>query len=166
MVAQVKKKAGGEDGFTLLEILLAMIILAVGGVSVISLFAAAVKLQYNSVMDQRKAMILGDVVAEAQFALDRYEPDAEGKKLLPAEIRDREAPYYSRDFTYGVKFLPAGSFPPSEGAIAEITLSYRGRPQEPVRRILQRTVFAKKDLKESVSFEADRRADANREENK
>jgi prepilin-type N-terminal cleavage/methylation domain-containing protein len=166
MVAQVKKKAGGEDGFTLLEILMAMIILAVGGVSVISLFAAAVKLQYDSVMDQRKAMILGDVVAEAQFALDRYKPDAEGKKLLPAEIKEKEAPYYSRDFTYGVEFKTAGSFPPGEGAIAVITLSYRGRPLEPISRILQRTVFAEKDLKESVSFEADRRADASREKDK
>ncbi|MCU0726493.1 MAG: prepilin-type N-terminal cleavage/methylation domain-containing protein [Planctomycetes bacterium] len=45
-----------ERGFTLLEILLAMIILAVGGVSIISLFAAAVSLQYDSAMNQRRAL--------------------------------------------------------------------------------------------------------------
>lgn len=160
MVTKVGSKAGKEDGFTLLEILMAMIILAVGGVSVISLFAAAVSLQYDSVMDQRKAMILGDIVSEAQFALDRHTPDPEGKKLLPPAVEEKEAPYYSRDFSYSVTFKSAGSFPPGEGAVAEITLYYRGRPLEPIQRILQRTVFTEKDLTESVSYERDRKADA------
>ena len=65
------KKPTGEEGFTLLEILMAMIILAIGGVGVLSLFAAAVGLQYESVIDQRKALILADVVADAQQVVEK-----------------------------------------------------------------------------------------------
>ena len=67
----------GERGFTLMEILLAMTILVLGGVSVISLFAAAVSLQYDSVVNERKAMILSDIVSEAQQVLNDHKPTKE-----------------------------------------------------------------------------------------
>jgi hypothetical protein len=48
-------------------------------------------------------------------------------------------------------------FPAGEGAVAEITLFYRGNALDPVRRILQRTVFSQQEIEKSVSYERERR---------
>jgi prepilin-type N-terminal cleavage/methylation domain-containing protein len=151
------KKPTGEEGFTLLEILMAMIILAIGGVGVLSLFAAAVGLQYDSVIDQRKALILADVVADAQQVVNAHAPVED--QLLPPDIQQTPTEQFARDFDYSVKFSGSGMFPAGEGAVAEITLYYRGNPLEPVRRILQRTVFSKPDIEKSVSYARDKKAD-------
>jgi prepilin-type N-terminal cleavage/methylation domain-containing protein len=161
MTALTMKSTGSEDGFTLLEILMAMIILAVGGVGVLSLFAAAVGLQYESVIDQRKAMILSDVVADAQQIINRHAPVKE--QMLPAEVEKQATTQYPRDFEYSMKFSGAGMFPPGEGAVAEITLYYRGATLDTVRRILQRTVFSKQEIEKSISYEADKKADQQKE---
>jgi len=147
-----------ERGFTLLEILLAMIILAVGGVSVISLFAAAVSLQYDSALNQRRTLIIADVVADAQQALDAYAPT--DKKPLPPDIEKRAAPQFPRDFEVAVNFSEVGICPPGEGAKAQIRLFYKGRELPAVERVLQRTVFTSQELEESVSYKADQKADA------
>ncbi len=151
------KKPTGEGGFTLLEILMAMIILAVGGVGVLSLFAAAVGLQYESVLDQRKALILSDVVADAQQVVNAHAP-VEGQ-MLPPDIEQTPTAQFSRDFEYSVTFSGSGMFPAGEGAVAEITLFYRGNALEPMRRILQRTVFSKSEIEKSVSYARDKLAD-------
>jgi prepilin-type N-terminal cleavage/methylation domain-containing protein len=147
-----------ERGFTLLEILLAMIILAVGGVSVISLFAAGVSLQYDSAINQRRALILADVVADAQQTLDAYAPT--DKKPLPPDIAKRAAPQFPRDFEVAVTFREVGICPPGEGAEARISLFYKGRELPAVRRVLQRTVFTEKELEGSLSYEEEKSADA------
>ena len=77
----IQAKRKGEEGFTLLEILMAMIVLAVGGVSVLSLFAAAVSLQYKSVVSDREAKLLPEIVASAQQHLNRHIPSAEEKVM-------------------------------------------------------------------------------------
>jgi len=144
-----------ERGFTLLEILLAMIILAVGGTSVISLFAAAVSLQYDSTLNQRKALILADVVAEAQQALDSYALTTE--KPLPPPVARKPAAQFPRDFDVAVSFQEAGAYPPSEGAVASISLFFKGRELPAVRRILQRTVFTARELESSLSYDMERK---------
>jgi prepilin-type N-terminal cleavage/methylation domain-containing protein len=158
MTARTTKPTGGEDGFTLLEILMAMIILAVGGVGVLSLFAAAVGLQYDSVIDQRKALILSDISSDAQQVMNAHAPVKE--QMLPPDIEKVPAEQYARDFEYSVKFSGAGMFPPGEGAVAEITLFYRGNPLEPVRRIFQRTVFSQQEIEKSISYQQDKQRDA------
>ncbi len=146
-----------ERGFTLLEILLAMIILVVGGTSVISLFAAAVSLQYDATLNQRKALILADLVAEAQMTYDAFPGTPE--KPLPPDIARRPAPQFPRDFDVAVSFKEAGAFPPAEGAVANIILFFKGRELPPVERILQRSVFTAKDLETSLSHALEKRLD-------
>jgi len=158
MTALMKKSTRGEDGFTLLEILMAMIILAVGGVGVLSLFAAAVGLQYDAVIDQRKALIMSDVAADAQQVMNAHTPVKD--QMLPPDIDRTATAQFARDFEYSVEFRGAGLFPPGEGAVAEITLFYRGNALEPVRRIFQRTVFSQSEIEKSVSYERDKKADA------
>lgn len=158
----MRTRAPGDGGFTLLEILIAMTILALGGVLVISLFAAAVAMQYDSVVDRQKADILNEVVVETQQVLNAYEPE-EGKPV-PPPIEKRPAPQYSRDFEYAVTFDQAPHAPSGEGAIARITLYYRGNPLEPIEQVLQRTVFTKAAREKLLSYERDKKADAAAEE--
>ena len=160
MTAMTTKPTGSEGGFTLLEILMAMIILAIGGVGVLSLFAAAVGLQYDSVIDQRKALLLADIVADAQQVVNAHAPVED--QMLPPDIEQTATAQYARDFEYSVTFSGAGMFPPGEGAVAEITLYYRGKPLDPVRRILQRTVFSRQEIEKSISYAQDQKADRER----
>lgn len=146
-----------ERGFTLLEILLALIVLAVAGVSVISLFAAAVSLQYESVVYERQSRILPDLVSEAQRELDAFTPTEEEK--MPPGIERKPVAQYPRDFEFEVGFVPAPGLGIGEGAIATISVYYRGRALDPVVRVLQRTTFTKAQLRESVSYKRDRQAD-------
>jgi len=149
---------GREGGFTLMEILLAMTILVIGGVSVISLFAAAVSLQYESVVNERKALIISDIVSEAQQVLNDHKPTKEAPN--PPNIERKESPLFPKDFEYQVDFSRSQYIPPGEGAVAVIRIYYRDRELESITRILQKTVFAAKEIEKSISLEADRAADA------
>ena len=116
-----------EGGFTLMEILIAMTILVLGGVSVISLFAAAVSLQYDSVVNERKALILSDIVSEAQQVLNAHKPTKEQQN--PPSIERKESATY-QEFEYEVSFTRSQYIPPGEGAIATIRIYYRDQPQK------------------------------------
>ena len=158
-----------ERGFTLLEILIAMIILAVGGVSILSLFAAAVKLQYSSVVDQRKAVVLAEVTAEAQDILNRHKPTEDHPVPPDPDLTSWAEENCPRDFTVSLTYSEPASFPSGEGAAANITLFYRDRPVHEARHILLRTVFSDKEIEESVSYkqeQAAREARKGRDEDK
>ena len=126
---------GRESGFTLMEILLAMTILVLGGVSVMSLFAAAVSLQYESVVSERKAMILPDIISEAQQVLNSHRPTAE--KPNPPTIERKESERYPNDFEYSVQFSKSRYIPPGEGAVAVIQLYYRDQELQSIDRIFE-----------------------------
>lgn len=148
----------GERGFTLMEILIAMTILVLGGVSIISLFAAAVSLQYDSIVNERQAMILPDIVSEAQQVLNAHRPTKE--QPVPPEIERKESALYPNDFQFEVTFSRSQYIPEGEGAIANIRVFFREQELPSITRILQRTVFSQKEIVESITLEQDRRADA------
>ena len=115
-------------------------------------------LQYESVIDQRKALILSDVAADAQQVMNSHSPVED--QMLPPDIKRVATAQFGRDFEYSVQFTGAGLFPPGEGAVAKITLFYRGNALEPVRLFFQRTVFSKEEIEKSVSYARDKQADA------
>ena len=157
----MNRAAKSEQGFTLLEILLAMIVLSVGGIGILSLFAAAVTSQYNSVVNERKADILTAMVNEAQEELNRHNPTAD--EPVPKNRAREKSPVHGRDFEIALRWTAATQFPAGEGAVAEIDIFYRGQPVDTVRRILQRRVFSRHELEESVSYKQDQAADAARQ---
>ncbi len=162
MMETIRSKREGEEGFTLLEILMAMIVLAVGGVSVLSLFAAAVSLQYKSVVSDREAKILPEVVAEAQQMLNLHIPTSQQK--VPESVARRRIG--ETGFDVEISFTEVSGegtlmpTPPGEGAVAAIQLYYRGKERPVVRQVLQKTVFSREEIKKNVSYEQDKARDA------
>jgi type II secretion system protein I len=79
-----------SQGFTLLEVMIAMLILSVGAASILSLFAAAASTHRRAVDRTRAALVAERVLGEARVL---YAPGKEPgeiveelKKRLPAEI--------------------------------------------------------------------------------
>lgn len=150
------RRQARQGGFTLLEILVAMTILAMGGVLVLSLFAAAVALQSDAEADRRRAEILNEVSAAAQDAFDAFQPTPEA--AVPPPVARREASTHSRDFEYAIVFAELPGAPKGEGAVARIDLWFQGRRLDEVERVLKRTVFTKTALEELRSYAMDREA--------
>ena len=73
-----RRRRCGERGFTLLEIMIALAILAVGVVCVLSTFAAAIALHLRRESDVRTARVLEEARVEAQEAWDAYKPPKSG----------------------------------------------------------------------------------------
>lgn len=151
------------SGFTLLEIMVALAILAVGAVCVLSTFAAALMLHSERVEKGRVRLALDEARAEVQAAWDGFRPTK--AKPLPDPIKDA---VYSRDpaVTWSAAFEPVEGAPvgldgSTRGAVAVVTLVRDGRKDRPreVRVPLSRTGFTKEDLRESVTYEAERRSD-------
>jgi len=85
-------------GFTLLEVLIAMSILAVGATSVLGIFVAALKFHTDRVEDNRITGLLNHAKTHAEIAFNNHVPDPDkpdGSGLLPptieADFTDQEA---------------------------------------------------------------------------
>ncbi len=75
----MKRKKAQSSGFTLLEILIALMILMIGLTSVILVFAQGIALQTRSKRQMNTARLAQSVMAEIQFLADEYNrlPDQE-----------------------------------------------------------------------------------------
>jgi prepilin-type N-terminal cleavage/methylation domain-containing protein len=109
-------------GFTLLEVLIAMSILAVGATSVLAIFVAAVRFHTDRVEESRIVDLYNHAVTHAQVAFDAFDPSAvqAGQPKLPgkitADLRDtalalehpdplvREAAPKFKGFQYAITF--------------------------------------------------------------
>jgi len=75
-------------GFTLIEVLIAMSILAVGATSILSIFVWALAFHTKRVEDNRLAGIFNHAKAHAQAAFNAFDPGTvpKGKPLVPPQI--------------------------------------------------------------------------------
>ena len=160
-----RRSGPGEGGFTLLEVLVALTILAVGGVSIIALFAAAVQLQYKSAIEDQVGLLLPEIEAEAQDIVDRFDYSAD--QTGPEDIEWKDARDRS-GYRYQVRFVPASEdlALPGEGWWIDVDVE----PPGPGRAIefprmwfLKRQVFSAEDLERSVTWEAEREGGEDRD---
>lgn len=92
-----------ERGFTLLEVLVAMSILAVGATSILSVFIYAVKMHSDRVENNRIVELLNLAIRHAQTRFEAYDPGSAepGRPAVPANINadltDRGAAMQSGD---------------------------------------------------------------------
>ncbi len=155
-------------GFTLLEIMIALAIFAVGSICVLSAFAAAIALHMKREADVRGARVLEEARLEAQQAWDAWRPQP--NRPLPP-VLDHLA--YSRDtsLTYSITFQPVEGQPrvldgTPAGVAAEVRVFREGvdpRSARTMRLFLTRSGFRPEDMKESVTYEMEKEADKMKE---
>jgi prepilin-type N-terminal cleavage/methylation domain-containing protein len=149
----------GQRGFTLLEIMISLAVLAVGAMCVLSTFAAAIALHMRRENAARQRMVVEEAVVEAQSMFDAYVPGGKGKELPPA-IPGRA---YSRDdqVEWSVTFLQADGVDPRVAVRAKITIreeDSRGQMREREEwAFLDRAGFPLSELKKSIGFEQEKK---------
>ena len=155
-------------GFTLLEIMIALAILAVGSICVLSTFAAAIALHMKREADVRGARVLEEARAEAQEAWDAWRPQP--NKPLPPLMDNL---FYSRDshISYTIAFQPVSGQPKgldgtASGVNALVTVSREGqdrRRDRTMKLFLTRSGFRPEDMKGSLTYEQEKEADRKKE---
>jgi hypothetical protein len=135
----------------------AMTILAVGTVSIVSLFAAAVQIQYQSSIEDEVALLLPHMEAIAQDHIDRfyYAPD----DPVPAAVPATDIPG-SPGFRYELKFQSTEVTLPGEGFWVKLRIFPPGDGPvwEPPRMwFLKRQVFSKEELETSITYDEEQR---------
>ncbi len=87
-----------SPGFTLVEILIALMVLAVGLTCIFALFAAATRSHKRAVDSTRAALLARKVFAEKRALL--YNPDP------PASAQDLSDPDFPDLYTYDIQLIP------------------------------------------------------------
>jgi prepilin-type N-terminal cleavage/methylation domain-containing protein len=156
----------GQRGFTLLEIMIALAVLAVGAMCVLSTFAAALALQMRREADVRAARVVAEAVDVAQSEWNRFTPAR--NTPFPEAIPETT---YSRDpsVTFTVSFQPAEGLPQVgagvQGGVWAVVTVVDGADSETgeggrvrqERVFLSKNGFAEKELTTSKSFEQEKK---------
>ena len=162
--ASVTTGVGGDPetrpdaGFTLLEIVVAMTILAIGGVSIVALFAAAVQLQYKASIEDNVSLLLEPMHQIAQDRVDEYNYDPENPAPEPIELTDVPS---QPGYRYEMTFQPADPrlALPGEGYWVKLLIHPPGggRPVGPPRLwFIKRQIYTREELMRSVTYEEER----------
>lgn len=88
-------------GFSLIEILIALAILAVGLVSVFALFGAATMTHHRGVDHTTVGLLALSALAEAKEALSGDSP--------PADVEGQKLPGFPDYYSYDIKYEPIGT---------------------------------------------------------
>lgn len=125
----------GRRGFTLIEVLLAMAILLVGGVSVLAVFTLAVSHGIQRDIEESLDLVRPEIRAMAQEAVDKAD-----RALPPNPVTN--APTSQRGYTVSIQFVRSPNQDEAWVAVAQI--AYQGQAFEQGRlppMFLYRTVY-------------------------
>lgn len=128
MSAAASPPPAARRGFTLLEVMIALSLLLVGGVSVLSVFALAVVHRVERDLEAKVDLLRPEVKTIAQEAVDK---SAAGKPpasvgSVPGPAGGGPAPLSEPGYGVVVTFSPSPNGDPAEVAHAQIY--FRGRP--------------------------------------
>jgi Tfp pilus assembly protein PilV len=111
--------AGGR-GFTLIEVLMALAMLVVGGVAILAVFALAASHLVESKVAERLAQVRFEAEAMAQEAVDGMKAG----QAAPSPVRDRATSVPG--YTVSIDFVPSPNQDPA--FVARIRILFRGKP--------------------------------------
>lgn len=152
-----------ERGFTLLEIMVALAVLAVGAVCVLGTFAAAIALHLQREDDLRAKSVIEEARREAQAVFESHRATA--NQPLPEPLKNQS---WSRDVnvTWSVSFASVEGVKPEDGCIAILTIRQGGEdaeagglPPRVEQLFLTGESIPPDELKTSVTFEREKKDD-------
>jgi prepilin-type N-terminal cleavage/methylation domain-containing protein len=126
-----------RSGFTLIEILVALMVLALGLVSVFALFGLATATHRRGVDAQTVADLAMTTFAEIETRFARDEPQ---------DLSDQSHPLFSRGYLYGVQFIPLGGAG-GQAYLVRLTITWQTRGKrhsETFERVMFLAAKAKK----------------------
>ncbi len=157
-----------QKGFTLLEIMIALAIFAVGSICVLSTFAAALALHMRREADVRTARVMEEARIEAQASWDSFSPTK--ARPYPPPVKDVN---YARDvtITYSISFegvsgQPVGTDGLPGGVSAVVKVTKDGDPpgrEKVMRFFILRSGFRAEERKTSLTYELEKDAEKEKE---
>jgi Tfp pilus assembly protein PilV len=120
MCAAGRGSRGAAGGFTLVEVLISLAMLLVGGVGILAVFAVAAAHMVESKVAERMAQVRFEADTFAQEAIDSMK----ASDRTPPPLRDR--PTSVPGYTVSIDFAPSPNEDPAY--VARIRIAYRGRP--------------------------------------
>jgi prepilin-type N-terminal cleavage/methylation domain-containing protein len=167
-----KMRKRTSPGFTLLEVLLATAIMAVGTTSVLVVIATAAGMASQRQVNARREQVLDEARHDAQAMVDAFRPGkpapvapvAKGKsakvdtgtKTAPDKIENKQSARFN-GFSYDIAFAPQDRQVPEKGYDVAITVHYGGGElSTSAYTTMMSTTIADDEFTTSSTWEAER----------
>lgn len=162
-------------GFTLLEVLLATVILAVGTTSVLVVFATAAGMASQRQVNLRREQVLDEARFAAQTMVDNFRPGKapaaapapkKGEKAVavafaPAKVEGKRSDRYD-GFAYDLTFEPRDRAVPEKGYDVTIVVHYGGGELSvTTTTTLMQTLIPDEEFSSSITWEEERKGLSN-----
>lgn len=146
-------------GFTLLEVMVAVMLLAVGSVSVLAMLGGAIRSANARQAQQRLAQVLEEARFDAQTRVNAFQA-TDGKKIPGNDqgIVERRQSDVFAGYSYELKFTPVNVELLESGFEARISVKWGGDAEEYVDyAIVQADTIPPAEFAASTTFELERK---------
>lgn len=145
-----------DAGFTLLEIMLATSLLAVGSISVLVVFATAAGLAAKRQGDQRLTQVIEEARSRAQQVVNEFEPTQDVKApgedgKLPATASESYGGY-----VYSLGFEPTNPLVPEAGYDVAVNIEYGDGLSYQETFVIGANIIPEQEFARSMTYERER----------
>jgi len=171
MMTKMRKRS--SPGFTLLEVLLATAIMAVGTTSVLVVIATAAGMASQRQVNVRREQVLDEARHDAQAMVDAFRPgklapaapaakgktakaDTSAPSISPPKVEGKQSARFN-GFSYDISFSPQDRQVPEKGYDVAIVVHYGGGElSTSAQTTMISTTIADDEFATSSTFEAER----------
>jgi prepilin-type N-terminal cleavage/methylation domain-containing protein len=147
----------GEGGFTLLEVMMATSLLAVGAVSVLIVLATAAGYAGQRQTQQRLTQVLEEARNDARTRVNAFRPsdDAKTPGGDDAKVEPKSSSLYS-GFQYELAFAAVNAEVPEAGFEVTVTVTFGDQQSHAEVLIVGSDAVAMEEFESSTTFELER----------